>query len=109
MSGIKITDCSVHVCRQKDDDSPLLGFARIVFNGVFVVSSIRIVRSRTSGGAFISFPRDYNKQEGKGFSLCYPIEKGFHDEISERILKEYYHQVQARATGTPPPATAGKE
>lgn len=97
MSGIKITDCNVHVCRQKDDESPLLGFARIVFNDAFVVSSIRIVRSRT-GGAFISFPRDYNKSEGKGFSLCYPIQKAFHDEISERILVDYYRQVQARAS-----------
>lgn len=87
-SGIEITEIKVNPIRNKLPDSPLEAFVRVVLNGQFVISSIKVVKGKF--GLFVSFPREYNKSEGKGYNLCYPITKPLQEYMSQRILDEYH-------------------
>ena len=101
MSPLEITEVSVHVCRTREPGSPLLGFARIVLNGAFVVNGIRILQAKNES-VFIAFPREQSKREGgKPHNICYPILREFHDEVIIRILTEYQTKM-----GEPAPAAA---
>lgn len=86
-SGIEITEIKVNPIRNKMPDSPLEAFVRVVLNGQFVISSIKVVKGKF--GLFVSFPREYNKSEGKGYNLCYPITKPLQEYMSQKILDEY--------------------
>lgn len=96
MSPLEVTEVNVHVRRAPDPLDPLLGFARITFNGAFVVQSIRIVKTANKG-IFICFPREYNKKEGKGFSLCFPISQETHKMISDSVIGEYMRLIKDEA------------
>jgi DNA-binding cell septation regulator SpoVG len=87
IKGIEITEINVHPLRNKKSDSPLEAFVRVVLNEQFVINSIRVVKGKF--GLFVSFPREYNKKEGKGYNYCFPITKSLHEYMSERILSEY--------------------
>jgi len=87
MNGIEITEVNVHPVKNKVADSPLEAFVRVVLNDQFVITSIKVINGKF--GRFISFPREYNKKEGKGYNLCYPITKTLQEYMSRRILDEY--------------------
>lgn len=91
--GIEITEVNVHPLKNKQEDNPLEAFVRVVLNGQFVINSIRVVKGKF--GLFISFPREYNKKEGKGYNFCFPISKPLHEYMTERILNEYRLAVAA--------------
>lgn len=92
-SGIEITEIKVNPIKNKLPDSPLEAFVRVVLNGQFVISSIKVIKGKF--GLFVSFPREYNKSEGKGYNLCYPITKPLQEYMSQRILDEYKTAVVA--------------
>ena len=91
--GIEITEINVHPVRNKQPDNPLEAFVRVVLNDQFVINSIKVVKGKF--GMFISFPREYNKKEGKGYGLCFPITKSLQEYMSEKILNEYRVAVPA--------------
>lgn len=93
MSSLEVTEVNVHVRRDPGPEDPLVGFARITLNDAFVVNGIRLVKGKF--GLFISFPREYNKQEGKGFNICFPIHQDAHKVISDAVLNEYQRQAKA--------------
>lgn len=86
-NGIEITEIKVNTIRNKQPDSPLEAFVRVVLNGQFVISSIKVVKGKF--GLFVSFPREYDKAQGKGYNLCYPITKPLQEYMSQKILDEY--------------------
>jgi DNA-binding cell septation regulator SpoVG len=92
-NGIEITEIKVNPIKDKKSDSPLEAFVRVVLNGQFVISSIKVVKGKF--GLFVSFPREYNRNEGKGYNLCYPITKPLQEYMSQRILDEYRTAVPA--------------
>lgn len=95
MSPLEITEISVHTCKAPDREDHLLGFARIVLNGAFVVNGIRIIRGKI-GGPFISFPRERDKkEEGRVFNICHPINQAANQMISDRVLDEYNRLTKA--------------
>lgn len=87
-NGIEITEIKVSPIKNKQPDNPLEAFVRVVLNGQFVISSIKVVKGKF--GLFVSFPREYNKAEGKGYNLCYPITKPLQEYMSRKILDEYH-------------------
>lgn len=87
VKGIEITEINVHPVRNKQANSPLEAFARVVLNDQFVINSIRIVKGKF--GLFVSFPRDFDKEKGKGYNYCFPITRPLHEYMSEKILSEY--------------------
>jgi DNA-binding cell septation regulator SpoVG len=86
-NGIEITEIKVNPIKNKQPDSPLEAFVRVVLNGQFVIGSIKVIKGKF--GLFVSFPREYNKSEGKGYNTCYPITKPLQEYMSQKILDEY--------------------
>lgn len=97
---LKITEISIHLCNNGAPQNSLVGFARVVLNGAFVVNSIRIVAGRF--GPFISFPRDIDKVKKKTFDICFPIKSTLMDSMTADIVTAYktavFNAAQARAT-----------
>jgi DNA-binding cell septation regulator SpoVG len=87
VNGIEITEIKINPLKNKEPGSHLEAFARIVLNGQLCINSIRVVQGKF--GPFISFPREFNQKEGKGYNLCYPITKALQDYLSERILRQW--------------------
>ena len=87
VKGIEITEVNVHPIKNKQANSPLEAFVRVVLNDQFVINSIRVVKGKF--GLFVSFPREYKKEEGKGYNFCFPITKPLHEYMTEKILSEY--------------------
>ncbi len=86
-NGLEITQVAVHPLKNKQPDNALEAFARVVLNDQFVINSIRVVQGKY--GLFISFPREFNAAEKKGYNLCFPLSKELRDHISERVLEEF--------------------
>lgn len=100
MSGISLTEVHVHIPQHVEgNQNPLLGFARIVLNGAFVVNGIRIIKSRQDSATgpqrrpHIAFPREKDPKGGTPRNICFPISKALHDLIQGRILEQYDAQV----------------
>ena len=87
VNGIEITEIQVHPVKRKKPESHLEAFARVILNGQLCINSIRVVRGKF--GPFISFPREFNRKEGKGYNLCYPITKPLQNYLSESILRQW--------------------
>lgn len=99
---LAITEITIHPAT--DASGPWVAFVRIVLNGEFVVNSIKIVKGKF--GLFVAFPREYNKKEGKGYNLCFPITKTLQERMSGQILAAYHRQEE----GLPPaPLSTPKE
>ena len=64
----------------------IVGFAKVVFNGCFVVDGIKIING--SNGLFVGMPSRKNKDE-KYQDVCYPITKEVRKMIQDKILEEY--------------------
>jgi DNA-binding cell septation regulator SpoVG len=87
VNGIEITEIQVHPLKKTDTGNHLEAFARVILNGQLCINSIRVVRGKF--GPFVSYPREYNRKEGKGYQLCYPITKPLQSYLSERILHQW--------------------
>ena len=87
INGIEITEIKINPLTKKEPGSHLEAFARIILNGQLCINSIRVIQGKF--GPFISFPREFNQKENKGYNLCYPITKALQDYLSERILRQW--------------------
>jgi DNA-binding cell septation regulator SpoVG len=85
-AGIEITQVQITPVHNSKGGS-LQAFAKVVLNGQFVVNSIRIVKGKS--GPFVSFPREYNPKEGKGYDLCHPITGSLRSYMTQKILNQY--------------------
>ena len=84
---IEVTEVNIHPVKSQEEGNPLAAYVRIVLNDAFVVTNIRIIKGKF--GLFISFPREYNQKEGKGYNLCYPTTKALQEAISTRVLADW--------------------
>ena len=87
VNGIEITEIRIHPVKKKDAAGPLEAFARVILNGQLCINSIRVMRGKY--GPFVSYPRDFNRKEEKGYQFCYPITRSLQAYLSERILGEW--------------------
>ena len=87
VNGIEITEIQVLPIKKKVPGSHLEAFARVILNGQLCINSIRVVQGKF--GPFVSYPSAFNRKEGKGFNLCYPITKPLQSYLSERILNQW--------------------
>lgn len=85
-AGIEITQVQITPVRSEKAGN-LKAFAKVVLNGQFVVNSIRIVAGKS--GPFVSFPRQYQAKEGKGYDLCHPITGSLRSYMTQKILNQF--------------------
>lgn len=85
-SKIEITQVRIFPVRHAGRGN-LEAFAKIVLNDAFAVNNIRIVKGKQ--GSFVSFPREYDAKEGKGWDLCHPVTANLRSYMSQKILSQY--------------------
>lgn len=81
---IQITEIAIFPVRSSEEGNALQAFVRMVLNDAFVVNGLRVVNGKF--GPFVAFPKQKGK---KDFTICFPIRKDLHEEISNTILNEY--------------------
>lgn len=86
-AGIEITQVQVTPVRA-EERGHLQAMVKVVLNGQFVINSIRIVKGKS--GPFVSFPREYNKKDGKGYDVCHPITGSLRSYMTQKILNQYH-------------------
>lgn len=87
VNGIEITEIRVHPLKKKDEKGNLEAFARVILNGQLCINSIRVMRGKY--GPFVSYPREFNRKEEKGYQFFYPITRSLQGYLSERILQQW--------------------
>ena len=80
---IQITELSILPVQNRKEGSPLQAFVRIVLNDAFVITGLRVIYGKF--GPFVAFPRD----QGRKSTICFPIRKDLHEEMSNTVLNEY--------------------
>jgi len=87
VNGIEITEIRVHPVKKKDAGGHLEAFARVILNGQLCINSIRVMKGKY--GPFISYPREFNRKDEKGYQFFYPITKPLQSYLSEQILRQW--------------------
>jgi len=85
VNGIQITDVSVYPVKNKAKGSLVEAYARITLNDQLIMSGLRLVRGKK--GLFLGFPQEYNKAEGKGYDICFPISIELRMYMTQEILR----------------------
>ena len=87
---MKIT--KVRVFLQKEEK--LKAYASIVFDDVFVVDNLRIIKGEK--GLMVCMP-SRKKNDGTFKDVAHPISNSFRKEIEDAVLEEYNAQISAPA------------
>lgn len=66
----------------------LLAFASMNINGCFAVEGLKVVNGKN--GLFVNMPSQKDSQ-GQYRDVCFPLDKGFRQQISDAVLGEYNH------------------
>lgn len=84
---IEITAIVITPVPSRNADTPLLAWCRIVLDGEFAVTGIKIIEGRS--GRFVDFPKEYNRFKAAAYGIAYPINQETQEKMSRRILDEY--------------------
>jgi DNA-binding cell septation regulator SpoVG len=97
MCRLEITEITIHPSTARDAADPFLAMAKIVLNDAFAVNGIRIVSGES--GPFVAFPREFKRggDRSKHITVCHPIRKDLHLEMTQIILAEYETTMRAEA------------
>lgn len=85
--GIEITEVSVYPVKNKMEGSYVEAFSRVTLNDQLIINGIRVIKGKK--GPFLGFPQEYNKQESRGFDICYPISLQLRQYMTEKVLEAY--------------------
>lgn len=81
---IEVTEVNVYPIKKKIEGSYVVAFAKVTLNDELIVNGIRIVKGKK--GPFLGFPQEYNKNEGRGYDICFPISLRLRLHISEKVI-----------------------
>lgn len=82
----KITD--VKIIKMKENNSKLLGVAKVVIDNSFTIRNIRIIQDKPERGLYISFPSKKNKN-GIYKNMCHPINTETRKYFEQEILASF--------------------
>lgn len=93
INGIEITDVKIFPVKEPKEGVATLAFAKVIINDSFAISGIRIIRGNHDK-TFIKFPQEYNKQQKKGFDICFPTTTGTRAYFEEVIIGHYENYLE---------------
>ena len=79
---MKITEVRVFL----REDEKLKAYAAVIFDGVFAVHNLRIVKAEK--GLIVCMP-SRKKNDGKFIDIAHPITNDFRDELEKAVLVAY--------------------
>jgi len=86
INGIEVTDVIIFPVKGNVENG-VRAYAKIVLNDQLIICGIKVIKGRHD--AFISFPQEYNKNQGKGYDICFPITAELRCYLSDQILSQY--------------------
>ena len=73
--------------KQRAGDETFLASASITFEGMFVVSGIKVMRAK-SGDLFVAYP-SWKNSDGEYKDVCFPMTKALREDINMQVLAKY--------------------
>lgn len=73
--------------KKREGDSRFLASGSITFEGQFVVSGIKVMRSN-EGHLFVAYP-SWKKSDGEYKDVCFPMTKTLREDITTQVLAKY--------------------
>lgn len=72
---------------KRDGEDSQVAYGSITFDKDFVVSGIKVMRSK-EGNLFVGYPSRKN-QNGEYKDICYPMTKALREEIAVEVIAKY--------------------
>ena len=73
--------------KKRDGDDKFLASGSITFEGMFVVSGIKVMRAK-SGDLFVAYP-SWKNSDGEYKDVCFPMTKALREDINMQVLAKY--------------------
>ena len=73
--------------KKRSSDGVFLATRSTSFDRAFVVSGIKVLRSK-EGKMYVSYPC-WRNSDGEYKDVCFPMTKELRDEITEKVLAKY--------------------
>lgn len=91
----EMPEFSVRVVPYTQEDSNVIGFARIYFDDCFVINNVTVIQGKEN--AFVSMPSYKTKEVDENNKpvyrdICYPVTKEFREKLYREILE--MHQLE---------------
>jgi stage V sporulation protein G len=90
--NLLVTQVDIYFARNKPEGSFVEAFAKIVINDELLINGIKVVRGRK--GLFIGFPQEFDKKEGRGYDICFPVSLELRQHISDAVLNQFKLQCE---------------
>ena len=81
---MKITQVRLN---KRAGDDRFLASGSITFDGEFVVSGIKVMKSK-EGELFVSYP-SWRNSDGEYKDVCFPLKKDLREDITLSVISEY--------------------
>ena len=81
---MKITEVRL---KKREGDERFLASGSITFEGEFVVSGIKVMKSK-EGELFVAFP-SWKNSDGQYKDVCFPMNKALREDIHLAVLAKY--------------------
>ncbi|MCR5337553.1 MAG: SpoVG family protein [Lachnospiraceae bacterium] len=73
--------------KKRDDNDKILASGSFTLDGAFVVSGIKVVRSK-EGNLFVAYP-SWKNSDGEYVDVCFPMTKTMREDITVAVLAKY--------------------
>ncbi len=73
--------------KKRDGDERFLANGSIVFDESFVVSGIKVMKSK-EGTLFVAYP-SWRNSDGEYKDVCFPMKKDLREDITVAVLAKY--------------------
>lgn len=95
----EMPEFSVRVVPYTQEDSNVIGFARIYFDDCFVVNNVTVIQGKEN--AFVSMPSYKTKELDENNKpvyrdICYPVTKEFREKLYGTILEMHQQEKEKR-------------
>lgn len=84
--------------RPMQDEGALQAFSSVIFDDVFIVHSIKVIRGRD--GLFVAMP-SRAVGDGEYRDIAHPIENAFRLRLEDAVLTRYHEVVGTEAEAEP--------
>ena len=73
--------------KKRVGDNKFLATGSIVFDGMFVVSGIKVMRA-SSGDLYVAYP-SWRNSDGEYKDVCFPMTKALREDINMQVIAKY--------------------
>ena len=73
--------------KKREGDDKFVATGSITFEGMFVVSGIKVMRSN-AGELYVAYP-SWKNSDGEYKDVCFPMTKALREDINVQVISKY--------------------